>query len=147
MNAFKGKKHGPPRTNRLGRRARKPTADELPPATAAAPVGDWPALAFEPRTARGDADIYAGPNAESAHRSLDGGEHPQRRDFRELDRELARVTPTLPLTLGDAAVLFDVVRKHAPGPLIRDVMHDHKEIVVRIFDGSKKIYERRLRAK
>jgi len=91
--------------------------------------------------------VFAGNGEESAHRSLDGSGQPQRRDFSGLDRELAGVTPSLPLTYDDAAAIFDLVRSHAPGPLIRDVMHDHREIVVRIFDGKTQIYERRLRAR
>lgn len=57
------------------------------------------------------------------------------------------MTPTLPLTYQDAAALFDLVRPHAPAPLIRDVMHDHREIIVRIYDGKTQIFERRLRAR
>lgn len=63
-----------------------------------------------------------------------------------LDAALAGIKPTLPLTVADAVVLFDIVRVHAPAPLIRDVMHDGKEIVVRVFDGKVQIYERRLAA-
>lgn len=48
--------------------------------------------------------------------------------------------------MDDAAAIFDIVRRYAPAPLIRDVMHDHREIVVRIYDGKAKIYEARLRA-
>jgi hypothetical protein len=97
-------------------------------------------------SARGDENVYAGSEAESAYRSLDGGERPQRRDFCGLDRELAGVTPTLPLTYADAAAIFEIIRPYAPAPLIRDVMHDHKELIVRIYDGKSKIYENRLRA-
>lgn len=53
--------------------------------------------------------------------------------------------PTVPLTYDDAAAIFDIVWQYAPAPLIRDVMHDHREIVVRIFDGKRQIYEHRLR--
>lgn len=64
-----------------------------------------------------------------------------------LDGVLATVTPTLPLTLGDAAALFDLVRAHAPAPLIREVFIDHGEIVVRVFDGHRSVFERRLAAR
>lgn len=50
----------------------------------------------------------------------------------------------LPLTAEDAGALFDLIRPIAKQPLIRDVMHDHKAIIVRIFDGNRKIYERKL---
>jgi hypothetical protein len=95
---------------------------------------------------RSNENVDAGPNAESAYQSLDGSEQPQRRDFAGLDRELSGVKVHAPLTLDDAAALFDVVRPFAPAPLIRDVMHDHREIVIRIYDGKTQIYERRLRA-
>jgi hypothetical protein len=95
-------------------------------------------------------DIYAGESAESAFRSLDGGEHGQRRDLvalrAALDTALANVTPTLPLVTADAYALFDLMRQHAPSPLIRDVMLVDGAILVRVYDGRVQIYERRLEA-
>ena len=91
--------------------------------------------------------VYAGEGAEAAYRSLDGNQPRQRRDFSALNRLLDGVIPTLPLTYVDAAAMFDIVREHAPSPLIREVMHDHRELVVRIFDGNVKIFERRLAAR
>lgn len=117
-------------------------------ASSGADVDAQPTVAAEQRDARELSNVYAGDSAESARRSLDGGQHNQRIDRGALrvaiDGALVAVTPTLPLTVADAAALFDLLRQHAPTPLIREVFHDGRELVVRVFDGMTQIYERRL---
>lgn len=131
----------------MGRRPRTPTSDGRPQSDAQCDgVGAGTTLDPEFGDARDVPDIYAGPGAESAHRSLDPGEQLQRRDFSPLDAALAGVRLTLPLTIADAAALFDIVRHHAPAPLIREVVLDGSAIVVRIFDGKRTVYEHRIKA-
>lgn len=55
--------------------------------------------------------------------------------------------PTLPLTYGDAAALFALAREHAAPPLVLDVMHDRKDLIIKVYDGKVQVYEKRLRAR
>lgn len=132
----------------MGKRAGKPARHGYP-ALADAPRADvaaGPAVDPTGGSVGSDANPDAGPKTQPSLTVIDGGELPQRRDFGGLDRALAGITPTYPLTYQDAAVIFDILRPFAPAPLVRDVMHDHREIIVRIFNDKTKIYEARLKA-
>jgi hypothetical protein len=108
-------------------------------------VGEGPTVDPQRDRAGKLPDIYAGPGAESAHRSMDGSEQRSWVHLAAaLDAALATVNVALPLTLDDVSALFALMRAIAPPPLVLDVMHNHRRFTVRVFDGKQQIYTREL---
>ena len=129
----------------MGRRTRKPALDGQPQGDApCVDVGAGAALDPDGGAARALPVAGAGLGAELHDEVSPAGEQRQRRDFGPLDAALNDITLTLPLALEDVIAVMGIVKQHASGPLIRDVMHNGREIFVRVYDGQAKIYERQL---
>lgn len=52
-----------------------------------------------------------------------------------LDEALRGLRPTLPITLEDAAAVWERARPHVKRPLLLDIMHDGKMIFVTVFNA------------
>lgn len=62
----------------------------------------------------------------------------------EVDRALAGLRPTLPISLEDAAAVWDRLRPLVSAPMTLDVYHDHKQIVVQVKLRGESVLRREL---